>query len=91
MFKELHRKLELIFDELMDAKSLVRDVWVDEMRLSNRLADQQVWLELLADAKAEKIADKFEELLKARTKDQTGKLLKDDLKELVHEAVIQSR
>jgi hypothetical protein len=72
--------LEVMRSDLQDTRELMS-------RMLTQSSDIRVWVELLADAKADEVADEFGRLLVVEA-EKGVKLTNIALKQLVHQAVI---
>lgn len=89
MFGKIYEKLDNIRTTARATLHAATDVAADMVGVRHRLNEIQTWVELLADTKADEVADEFEKLLDEHVKAK-HKMTNKALKEMVHQAVLNA-
>lgn len=90
MFGKFREALDLLLKGIYDVSDDVNDVWDSVEDTRHRVKSMETWIELLADTKADEVADEFSKLLESHTK-SGSKITNVTLKDLVHQAVINTK
>jgi len=90
MFKRIYGYLMRIVEDVSDVQDDVDRIDTIVHGTYRKVSSMETWIELLADTKADAVAEEFERLLKEHHS-SGQKTTNTVLKELVHQAVLNSK